>query len=432
MVAGLAAAPGPAGAASSAEIVAALNAQREANGIPAGITERGDWSANCAQHNEYMQQNGSLTHDEDPGAPGYTSGGAWAGQNSVLASGSTWSAGNPFEEAPIHLHQLLAARLSEMGADERYGWVCATTWPGMNRSHTAAGVLYSYPGDGRTEVPAAQTVSESPFTPGDFVGLPEGTTTGPHLYVMVDVPGDDASAQITSASLTGPRGPEDVRWVDNHTDQIGPYLPPGGIVIPAHPLARGAGYTASVAVVAGGEQLSRTWSFTTVPNRPPSAGFDVYPRFPYAGDEVTFASRASDPDGDAVSVEWDLDGDGSFEAAGGSVSRSFPAGTHAVTMRATDADGATATATDSLQVASRPVPPAADPVTGIEPPASSNPYTRCLAAQRRERRLRLLVRSAQRNVRRARRRAARRRWQRILLSRRIRLAGARATMRSRC
>lgn len=164
----------PASAATSAEIVSALNAQRSANGIPAGIAERADWSESCRQHNEYMRQNGELTHDEDPSAPGYTADGAWAGQNSVLAQGSTWSAGNPFEEAPIHLHQLLAARLSEMGAEEHDGWVCATTWPGMNRPHPAAAEVYTYPGDGRTDVPVARRRTSSPTRRGTSSACPAG------------------------------------------------------------------------------------------------------------------------------------------------------------------------------------------------------------------------------------------------------------------
>ena len=34
------------------------------------------------------------------------------------------------------------------------------------------------------------------------------------------------------------------------------------------------------------------------------------------GDSVTLTATASDPDGDPVSVEWDLDGDGTFETPG--------------------------------------------------------------------------------------------------------------------
>jgi len=54
--------PGPtaAYAASPGEAVARLNAQREANGIPGGIVERGDWSRACALHNNYLRTNSLL------------------------------------------------------------------------------------------------------------------------------------------------------------------------------------------------------------------------------------------------------------------------------------------------------------------------------------------------------------------------------------
>lgn len=265
-------------AATSAGVIASLSAQRAANGLPGDITERSDWSSACAQHNAYMQQNNVIGHGEDPSRPGYTSEGAWAGQNSVLAYGSTFDTGNPFELAPIHLDQLLAPRLNAIGADERGGYVCVTTWPGYLRSPVGTPVIQTYPGDGRTGVPGSETARESPFTPGDFVGLPQGTTTGPHLYVFVDGPWQEAftSARITGASLAGPAGPVEVRWVDRSTGQIGPYLATGGIVIPVQPLQASATYTASVSVEVAGSTTSRTWRFTTAaaarPPDPPPGG----------------------------------------------------------------------------------------------------------------------------------------------------------------
>ena len=56
-------------------------------------------------------------HDEDPALPGYTPEGDAAGNASVLAARS-WSTGNPFATAPIHLMQLLGPRIREMGADD--------------------------------------------------------------------------------------------------------------------------------------------------------------------------------------------------------------------------------------------------------------------------------------------------------------------------
>lgn len=261
----------PAAAETAAQAIAQLNVQRAANGIPAGITERTDWSSACAQHNNYQQLNGGgLTHDENPALPGYTPQGAWAGQNSVLHVGSHWTNGvNPWENAPIHLHQLLAPRLAEMGVDDSASsYVCATTWPGMTRAVSPSLQVTTYPGNGRSEVWAEQTAREGPFVPGDFVGLPQGTTTGPNMLIFADGPGVNG-AQIVSADLFGPNGPVPVRWVDKTTATIGPYLSPGGVVIPVSPLRTGSVYVASVTVQAGGTSVTYPWSFKTQGLEPP-------------------------------------------------------------------------------------------------------------------------------------------------------------------
>lgn len=251
--------PAPASAQSSAEQVANLNAQRAAHGIPAGIVERPDWSEACRKHEAYQEQNGGeLTHDEDPSRPGYTEDGAWAGSNSVLTGTPTAfnDTGNAFEHAPIHLMQTLAPPLSEMGVSGG----CATTFPGYNRP--GGPVLFSYPGNGTTGHYFEETARELPFVPGDFVGLPEGTTTGPHLYVMsLGTP----RGRLTGAVMAGPSGAVEVRTVDNSTEELGSYLPPGGIVIPVRPLAPRQTYTATASFAPddGSPPLSLQWSFST-------------------------------------------------------------------------------------------------------------------------------------------------------------------------
>jgi hypothetical protein len=142
-----------------------------------------------------------------------------------------------------------------------------------------------YPGDGSTGFPGSETAAEGPFVPGDFVGLPQGTTTGRHLFVYLDVAGEQGPTQvkITAASLSGPGGPVEVRHVDNSTDQIGPYLT-GGIIIPVDPLTPGSPYTASATVDSPGGPLTKTWSFTTA-GSPPSLA-NVHSR--RKGREVAF------------------------------------------------------------------------------------------------------------------------------------------------
>jgi hypothetical protein len=252
--------PRDARALTGAAAVAALNAQRAANGIPGDLVERRDWTAACAAHNRYMSLNRVVDPVEDPHKRGYSSQGAFAGRNAALGR-DTWSLGhNPWEHVPIGLMQLMSPRLVALGASSSYGNVCATTWPGYLRPAPGRPSLYPYPGDGAAGVAFQQWSFGIPFTPGDFVGLPAGFTTGPNLFVMADIGG---TATLTGASLIGPDGPVEVRTVDNTVDGLGPYLPTGGMIIPVSALEPGGTYTASADVTVGGLELTRRWSFTT-------------------------------------------------------------------------------------------------------------------------------------------------------------------------
>jgi hypothetical protein len=253
----------PATAATGAEIVSYVNAQRAANGIPAGITERPDWSQSCADHNRYMDQNGGVTHDEDPSAPGYSKTGAWAGQNSILTDVGDWTpAENPFETAPIHLAQLLGPDLAEMGAEQFDGYTCATTYPGYSRSAPAAATGYSYPGNGAAGVAASEVAAEAPFTPGELVGLPAGTETGPYLMAFLDGPAKVNSATVTAAALTGPDGAVAIESIGSDNSEIAPYVPaPMAFLIPRAPLADGT-YHASVSFTYSKKTTPVAFSFT--------------------------------------------------------------------------------------------------------------------------------------------------------------------------
>jgi hypothetical protein len=252
--------PASAHALTGGAAVAALNAQRAANGIPGDLVERTDWTAACKAHNRYMQLNNVFDPLEDPRARGYSKDGAWAGTNSVLGWGS-WAAGhNPWENAPLGLMPLLSPRLTQLGISSSYRHVCATTKPGYLRRAPASPALYTYPGDRTAAVPYKQWSYGLPVTPGDFVGLPAGFTTGPNLLVMADVGG---AAQMIDASLVGPAGPVEIRTVDNTVSELGAYLPTGGVIIPVAPLDPGASYRASATMSVGGATVSRAWSFTT-------------------------------------------------------------------------------------------------------------------------------------------------------------------------
>lgn len=82
-----------------------------------------------------------------------------------------------------------------------------------------------------------------------------------------------------------------------------------------------------------------------MPNEPPQVSFVTSPAKPHINEPVTFdASATFDPDGSIVEYEWDFDGDGLFDevVTDSVVTHNYTvAGTKSVTLRATDAEGAT-------------------------------------------------------------------------------------------
>jgi hypothetical protein len=253
------------GATANVQILASLNAERAANGIPIRVRENTAWSSKCAKHVAYIDATGQFGHTEDASSPASTADGRWAGANSVLAMGATWRTGNPFATAPLHLIQLLSPELRRLGVDESAsGTICMTTFAGYNASGWKKPAVYSVPGDGAVGVPYAETAQEFPYVPGDFVGLPRGTETGFNVMVFAEGIPDPWHAHIAAATLTGPAGPVELRTVDRTTPVVGDYLPPGaGFLIPVAPLAPGTTYTASVTFAESRAQ--RTWRFTTAP-----------------------------------------------------------------------------------------------------------------------------------------------------------------------
>jgi PKD repeat protein len=91
-----------------------------------------------------------------------------------------------------------------------------------------------------------------------------------------------------------------------------------------------------------------------VANRGPTASFTSSPAAPKTGEQVTFTSTATDPDGTIAGIAWDLDNNGTFETSGATAQRSFATvGTYTVQQRVTDSSGATALATGTVTIANR-------------------------------------------------------------------------------
>jgi hypothetical protein len=277
-----------------------LNAERVRWGLPAGITANPIWSQACAAHDAYLATNKLLEHPEDESKPGYSPGGNWAGTHSILSEGALWTPqANPWEDAPIHLNQLWTPDLYTVGIDESRGYTCTTTWPGIGAPASPAGTVITYPGDGTTGLPPAEDAAESPFVPGKFVGIPEGTIAGRELFVYEEQPPVMGSCAgfcfarapaLVSASLTDPGGPVQIKWVDANTEGVGGYLT-GAIIIPVQPLAANTTYTADVTLEAnlasGLPVVTHQWSFTTGPANPSG----VWPGASYGSASAANAPR---------------------------------------------------------------------------------------------------------------------------------------------
>lgn len=269
----------PALAVTDQEALAKLNALRAAHGIPS-LRENPDWTGACELHLRYLAQNNLSGHGQNPALPGSSERGAWAGGRAVLAYGGGWDdAGTPFRTAPIHLAQILAPALAEVGISTWSGRSCITTWPGMSWS-SPVDQAFSFPAEGSREFPYSERMSELPFTPLSFIaGLAEGATTGPSLYVFAAGPSLSwTGPSLLSATLTGPEGTVELGWVDRSSPQIGVYLPSGSaIIVPKKPLRPLSPYRAE-AVFSNG--LVKQFSFATAkePQRENSVSVYAYSR----------------------------------------------------------------------------------------------------------------------------------------------------------
>jgi PKD repeat protein len=94
----------------------------------------------------------------------------------------------------------------------------------------------------------------------------------------------------------------------------------------------------------------------TQANRPPTALFAFSPPSPLTGDDVLFASNATDPDGDALTHLWTF-GDGVTSSLHNPSHPFSTPGPHTVTLKVTDPDGLSNTTTHQVVVQSPPVVP---------------------------------------------------------------------------
>ena len=249
-------------AASAAHIISVLNAQRAANGIPAGITENPAWSAACQAHDAYEHANRVFGNEELEGKPGYSAQGNLIAKTSVLAQGISWGAVDPYNNAPYHLFDLLNPRISSTGAADFAGFGCVEIELGTLRPAPAQPVAYSYPGNHRKAVPPSQLAKELPGTPAQTLGL-GSKATGPNVFVYFDGPWSNGSrVQVGSATLTSAHGSVALRWLDNTSSNL--LAPTGAILVPVKPLRPHTVYrvnvTAAVVGVLPGTSIEQALS----------------------------------------------------------------------------------------------------------------------------------------------------------------------------
>jgi hypothetical protein len=258
----------------TSQAIAYLNAQRAANGIPGDLTNDAALSQGCEEYaNLYKQKPGQYPHEEIEGQPGYTPAGNTAAATSDLGgSPGDWSQTvNPWAGAPLHLKALFNPAATTTWYGEKHNdWGEGSACMGTSGERAfAAPTFFSLPGNGVSDVHPSETASEQPFTPGQAVGIPPGTATGPYIILWPE--GTDATLQ--SASLQGPAGESaPVRVVTPSTPA--PLMPAGwpiwetiggDYVIPVAALKFATAYVLTATWADSmGAQYVQTVHFTTV------------------------------------------------------------------------------------------------------------------------------------------------------------------------
>lgn len=133
-------------------------------------------------------------------------------------------------------------------------------------------------------------------------------------------------------------------------------------------------YTVTMTVTDSRDEVGTAMKQVLV-DAPPVAGFDApthskTPNEPDVGEDATFTSRSTDPDGKILSYAWDF-GDGGTSTAQNPTHAFTKRGDVTVTLRVTDDHGATDDATRTVTVNAPPV--AKGVATAVSPGAGQNP-----------------------------------------------------------
>lgn len=274
--------------------LADLNSWRAEAGEAPVVAFSPEWNEGCRLHDEYEALNGGLTHDEQPGNPGYTDAGADAGRNAVLSTGELLPR-EAWVDAVYHREQVLAPRLRVSGYATAGGFTCLRTIGGeFDDSSTGRVPLitpYPWPPNGAIDVPLGFRGGE---VPSPYELVPDGTRLGYLLSVDLNGPwaveSPFAQSQIPTASLVADDGASVPVVVDdaNTGYSFGRGTPFG--IFPVEPLAPCAWYTAAANGTAypGGTlgasyPIAVSWRFqTTCSAREPTDAEQAKPRILFA------------------------------------------------------------------------------------------------------------------------------------------------------
>jgi hypothetical protein len=239
------------------EAVQRLNEQREANGIPGGLTLEPALSEGCLSWATlYRYPAGGILggnpHEEIPGQPGFTPEGNTAAHESDLDGepgnrftvGNLWTTQfNPWTAAAFHLEVLMNPAATEAW----YGATGTAACMGTRGSRAfTTPAFYSYPGNGATEVPTRENTGEWPKSPEQDVGL------GPEAFVAgaIILWPEGMQASLTSATLQSSHG----AVIPTRLDTTDGYNGSPSFVVPTTKLQPETAYT-----------LTASWSTSTAP-----------------------------------------------------------------------------------------------------------------------------------------------------------------------
>ena len=225
---------------------------------------------------------------------------------------------------------------------------------GFEKPNTAVLVLYQNTLNG--QISLFVILGATGGTAGSTKITLSGVPAGAKFQVQDDGAGDFREAW----ALTPPTGSVSWTWDQGRGD--GMVLGPLGVDFQLSLFPEFTAGITAVQFLSGSRAAPQTITLDRVnpivigaaQDQPPTVSFSVSTADARVNQPITFdASASRDPDGQIVKYEWDFNGDGVFDqtTTASTVSYTYAAsGTKSVTVRATDNEGATARATQTVNV----------------------------------------------------------------------------------